>query len=298
VAFSPDGRWLASGSWDKTARLWDAATGAPCAVLTHHSDVEGLAFGPDGTWLMTVCNNDDRLRVWDVATAHVLREIRCDIRHNPSMTVSPDGARVAVGDYAYGPNTWRMRVFDMASDKTLFTSEAQALAYSPDGRWLAAAAADAKAVLLLDARTHETVAQFSGHESRVFKAAFSPDSRCLATCSQDRTVRLWQIGTGECRVLRGHTDVVYAVAFHPDGTRLATAARDGAVWLWDVARGEELVRLRGHTGYVWSLAFSPNGATLASGSEDKTVRLWDTSPLKTRYPPRRAPAALRPETKR
>ena len=121
-------------------------------------------------------------------------------------------------------------------------------------------------MLLLDARTHETTARFSGHENSVFKAAFSPDSRYLASCSRDRTVRVWQIGSGECQVLRGHTDEIYAVAFHPDGTRLATAGRDGAVWLWDLARGEEVVRLPGHKSFVWSLAFSPDGATLASGS--------------------------------
>jgi WD40 repeat protein len=300
VAYSPDGRWLASGSWDRTVRLWDAATGEHCATLSHPSSVSGLGFGPDGTWLATACRSDDRLRIWDAATARLRKAIPVpgrNVRFH-SLRVSPDGTRVAATSEDGGYTNLRLTVYDIATDKPLFSSKGLALAYSPDGRWLAVWAPDEKTVLLLDARTHETVARFSGHENLVLGAAFSPDSRFLASCSEDRTVRLWQIDSGECRVLRGHTDVVYAVAFHPDGRRLATSARDGAVWLWDLARAEEVVRLRGHMSFVWSLAFSPDGATLASGSGDETVRLWDTAPLKTRYQARREAAALRPEAER
>ncbi len=300
LSSSPDGRWLASGSWDKTVRLWDAATGEPCATLPHPSFVFGLAFGPDGTWLVTGDRHSGQLRVWDVATARVRKEIPIHGRNVLfcSLTVSPDGTRVAatVEDEPWG--NYRLTVFDLASGKPLFSTKGMALAYSPDGRWLAVRAADEKTVLLLDARTHETIARFSGHERAVEKAAFSPDSRLLASCSQDQTVRLWPIDGGECRVLSGHTDVVHAVVFHPDGTRLASAARDGVVWLWDVARGEEVARLHGHKGAVYSLAFSKDGATLASGSGDATVRLWDTAPLKERYQARREAAALRPEAER
>ena len=297
VAYSPDGRWLASGSWDKTVRLWDAATGERCATLSHPSSVSGLGFGPDGTWLATACRSDDRLRIWDVATARIRKEIPVhdgNVRFH-SLRVSPDGTRVAATAEDGGYENLRLTVCDIATVKPLFSSKGLALAYSPDGRWLAVWAPDEKTVLLLDARTHAKVARFSGHENLVLQAAFSPDSRFLASCSEDRTVRLWQIDSGECRVLRGHTDVVYAVAFHPDGTRLATSARDGAVWLWDLARGDEVVRLRGHMSFVWSLAFSPDGATLASGSGDETVRLWDTAPLKTRYQARLERRAQRPD---
>jgi WD40 repeat protein len=313
LAYSPDGRWLASGSIDGTVCLWDAATGEPCATLAHRSTVWGLAFGPDSTWLVTACDPDDRLLIWDVATARVRKPIPFPGRGFRLLTVSSDGTRVAARSDDLTSKKQRLTVCDIASEKALFWTEGSSLAYSPDGRWLAALAADEKEVLLLDARTHETAARFSGHEETVFKAAFSPDSRLLATCSRDRTVRLWQIdpltlpsppspgGEGRvrgCQVLRGHTHEVCAVAFHPDGTRLASAAADGVIWLWDVARGKEVVRLPGHRGVVWSLAFSRDGATLASGGVDGTVRLWDTAPLKTRYDTRREAAALRPEAER
>jgi WD40 repeat protein len=114
----------------------------------------------------------------------------------------------------------------------------------------------------------------------------------------DRTVRLWQIDSGACQVLRGHTDDVFAAAFHKGGTRLATAGRDRAVWLWDLTRGEDVARLPGHTSYVWSLAFSPDGKSLVTGSGDGTVRLWDTAPLSERYQARREAELLRAKTEK
>jgi WD40 repeat protein len=249
------------------------------------------------------------LRIWDVATARVRRELQGPGGSIRYLAVSPDGSRIAATSDE-PPVGLHLCVCDVASGAQLFSAVGAAWAYSPDGRWLATRDPDQTTVVLRDARTHQEVARFRGHEAPINSAVFSPDSRRLATCGEDRIIRVWDVapltlpsppgegGEGRvrgCQVLRGHTDEVFALAFHPDGTRLASGGRDRAVWLWDLARGEEVARLPGHTSYVWSVNFSRDGKTLVSGSGDFTVRLWDTEPLAKRYQARREAAALRPE---
>ncbi len=264
VAFSPDGRWIASGGWDNKVRLWDAATGEPCAPLPHPGVVTSLAYTPDGLWLASGSYADGRLRIWDTMTARVRKEVNVTDGVISFLTVSPDGNRVAVTAFDPHNEVRRLLVCDIRSGECLFSAEGWALAYSLDGRWLATLAADGKTLLLLDARTHETAALFRGHEKRVMSVAFSPDGRRLASCGLDRTVRLWELDGSSCRVLRGHTDEVFAVAFHPDGKRLASAGRDGAVWLWDLREARR-----------WR----------SSRATPATSGRWPSAPTARRWPP-------------
>jgi len=155
-----------------------------------------------------------------------------------------------------------------------------ALAFSPDGKWLAAGRY--KEVQLLDGKTQKVVATLAGHADAVRAVAFSPDGKLLAAAggapAESGEVVVWAVETRERRaVIRGHADCIYAVAFSADGARVATASYDKLIKLWHAATGKEAATLKDHVDSVFALAFSPDGKRIASGAADRTVKLWDAA---------------------
>jgi energy-coupling factor transporter ATP-binding protein EcfA2 len=241
VAFSPDGRTLATASVDGISRLWDISNPHqphPLSTLTGHTaEVWSVAFSPDGRTLATG-STDTTARLWDI------RDPRLPL---PLSTL------------------------------TGHTNAIWSVAFSADGHTLATGSDDGISRLwdLTDLRQPHPLSTLTGHTSRVWSVAFSPDGRTLATASRDTTARLWDLSDlrqpHPLSTLTGHTADVLSVAFSPDGRTLATASADNTARLWDLP-GPIMV---GHTGTVRALVFSPDGHTLATGSNDHTVRLWD-----------------------
>lgn len=298
VAFAPNGRVLASGSWDGSIKLWDIAGGELTLKRTYRGawdEVEAIAFAPDGRTLAGLGTGFDDapfgvVTLWNVDSSRGRTLIR-EPGKIDALAFAPDGATLAT---ASGDRR-SVTLWDVATGEELQTlpdhrGPIWSLAYSPDGTSLAVASGVVPAVAErmrgerigelclwdLSKRTPRVRRRLVGHEYGIISLAYSPDGAYLATGGFDRTAKLWGVEAGrEWATLAGHKGWVAAVAFAPDGTMLATGSHDHTMKLWDVQTGRELATLEGHTGNIYSVDFSPDGSLLASGSLDGTVRLWN-----------------------
>ncbi len=283
VAFSPDGRYLATASKDKTAKIWDLQTGKEPMTLSGHTDyVSSVAFSPDGRRVATASGEtppqisaDQTARIWDAQTGNLLMTLSGHTGGVLFVAFSPDGRRLATASADDTAKIWDAQTGNLLMTLSGHTDVVLSVAFSPDGKRLATASDDNTAKIW-DAQTGKELMTLSGDIGPVESVAFSPDGRLLATASGFGTGIIWDAKTGApLRRLIGHGGPVYSVVFSPDGKRLATASGDGTAKIWDAETGNQLMTLSGHKDTVSSVAFSPDGKRLATGSADKSAKIWD-----------------------
>jgi WD40 repeat protein len=286
VAFSGDGRMLASGRNDGKIRLWGIPLGfwdsrRPPTRLrllgrNDNGTVQRVVFTPDGRTLASG-GDDGRIRFWDLRTGKRLGGPVDAHGGVDALSLSPDGRTLASGGNDGEIRLWRMRDHGLKRTLTGEPAPATGLAFGRDGRTVFSAGADGT-IRLWDLSGGTAFPKLlRGHHGEVDGVAISPDGRTLASAGEDGTVRLWDLQRDRQlgQPLITATRAIHGIAFSQDGRSLAAGGDDGTIRVWDVSSREQRATLRRHKSPVWAVAFSPDARTLASAGDDGTVRLWD-----------------------
>ena len=284
VAFSANGKLLASGGDDKIIILCDLAT-KKHSILEGHGDgeygwsrgINSIAFSPDSQFLISG-SDDKTIKLWDINLGLAIFTFIGHEEKVYAVAFSPLGKLIASGSKDKTVRMWSLETGKEIYSFQGHTDEVLCVAFSPDGKLLASGAGGHDKTIKILVLAENQVKTLRGHSDwfgGITSLAFSPDGKTLISGSQDKTIKLWDVETSqEIRTLSGHSDHISSLAFSPNGQILASASKDKTLKIWTIDSGEEISSIKYNDSVINSIAFSPDGKVLAAGSEDTTIALF------------------------
>ena len=273
AAFSPNGRFIVSGSFDRTIKIWDAETGREIRTLKGHSDLVHFAgFSPNGR-LIVSASSDSTIKIWDAETGSEIRTLKGHLGRVFSATFSPNGLTIVSAS-----DDTTIKIWDTETGREIRTlkghsDRVRSAAFSPNGKSIISASID-KTIKIWDAETGWEPRTLKGHSGPVLAATFSPNGLSIVSASDD--IKIWDAQTGRViRTPKRHSYFVNSASFSPNGISIVSGCSDHTIKIWDAGTGDEIRTLKGHSHLVNFAAFSPNGLLIVSASVDKTIKLWD-----------------------
>ncbi|NVO01358.1 MAG: caspase family protein [Bacteroidetes bacterium] len=275
IAYSPDGKFVLTGSQDGRAKLWDASSGKELITYNGHTNsVTSVAFSKDGKFVVTG-SWDKTAKIWDMASG---KELKTFIGHTDWITavaISPDGKNILTGSYDKTIRLWDVQTGKKIRQYKGNEGRITSVNFSPDGTFFVCSCQD-KLAKIYDVKKTKPLKTLIGHTDWVNSAVYSPDGKTILTGSGDKTAKLWDFASGKVlKSFAGHTSWINSVSFSRDGKYFASASYDKTVRVWNVAEGNEIKILKKHSAWVNSVAFSPVSDLLASAGSDKSAYLWD-----------------------
>ncbi|MBN2255097.1 MAG: caspase family protein [Deltaproteobacteria bacterium] len=276
LAFSPDGRYVYSGSMDKTIRQWDVATGKELRRIAGFDEggVYAIKVTPDGRELLAGSWSGE-LRMWDIESAETVQSFKGYADSVITVSVSPDGKRVLSGSSGKSFHLWDIEAGRELQALTLPSGTASFVSFGRDGKH--AFSANDESIKMWDLESGKEVRTIATKQFGIAaQFALSPDNHYMMSGGFENTARLWDLETGkEVRTFSGHSSKVISVVFSADGRYALSGSYDEKAKLWNVATGKEIWTFEGHSGMIFAVAFSPDGKYAVSGGLDKTFKLWE-----------------------
>ncbi|WP_431659214.1 WD40 repeat domain-containing protein [Pantanalinema rosaneae] len=298
VAFSPDGKRLATSDTSGDIQIWQLPSGSQLVNCKGHEHwVWAVAFSPDGQFLASA-SDDYRVKLWDVETGTCLKTFIGHTYSINAIAFSPNGRYIATSSQDATIRIWDLQAPARSSEGDASSSlvvdtcmqllghqgRVWSVAFHPVGSseppgmdTILASGSEDRTIKLWDIKTGSCLQTLTGHQEWVKSVAFSPDGQMLASGSFDHTLKLWDLQTGGClNTLRGHSSTVTMVAFSSSG-QLVSSSYDQTLKLWNITTGQCMRTLQGHGNRIWAVAFDPTGEWLASGGDDHAAKLWQVS---------------------